>query len=72
MRDAISRWSEIRLIVQRPIGEQAAFAILVRRVEGGVRRDSLVARGTVLVPPGSPESTSWLMALRAALESELT
>jgi len=67
MIDRQSRWSELRLIVQRPISSSAEFAVLVRRVEGGVRRDKLLCRGAFHVEPGSPESLFAHRALAAAV-----
>lgn len=64
-----SRWAELRLIVHRPIGGNAAYAVIERRAEGRGPRDHLVARGVFPCPPGSPESGEWLEALRTALTS---
>jgi len=67
-RDTTSRYSEIRLLVGRATSSQAVWAVLVRRVEGGGRRDRLVARGVFDCPPGSPESTSVVAALERAVQ----
>lgn len=63
------RWSQLRLIVHRPIGGQAAYAVVSRRPQGRGQLDVLIAHGVFPCPPGSVESGEWLQALRTALES---
>lgn len=61
------RWSEIRLIIHRPVGHYAAYAILERKHGRAGVQDVLVARGVFPCPPGSARSREWLTALQAAL-----
>jgi len=69
MRD-VSRWSEIRLVVVRPVAsDQAVWSVVQRSVEGASRRDRLLLRGLIPCAPASPSSQSWYAALLAALEA---
>jgi len=68
-RNVSGRWSELRLVVQRPASHNAVWSVAVRTVEGGLRRDRLIARGTIPCAPGSAASTQWWSALHDALEA---
>lgn len=66
---SLTGWSEIRLIVHRPVTERATWAILVRRPQGTSNRDQLVARGEFPAPLGSDARDDWSRALTEALRS---
>src|SRR5262249_22355132 len=64
------RWSELRLVVQRPAAsETAVWSVVVMSVDSGRRRDHLVARGTIPMSPGSAQRRQWGAALQGAWEA---
>lgn len=54
-------------MVVRPLGDHAAWSVVLRSVQGGMRRDHLVKRGVIPCGPGSAPSREWWTALYDAL-----
>jgi hypothetical protein len=67
-----SNYVQVRLTVHRYGERGIAYAVVVRTVGGGLRRDQMRARGVAPSPPDSAASTDPVEALRAALDHLLS
>jgi hypothetical protein len=60
------RWSGVRLWVYRSTIGLAPYAVIVRRSDGDLQRDTLVSRGGIVMDPADRESVEPHYALLAA------
>jgi len=63
----LSRYSQLRLIIDRCSGDYCLVSVLFRSVEGSTKRDHRITTVRMECPPGSPQSVEWEAALEAAL-----
>lgn len=63
-----SSYVQVRLTVHRYGDDRVSYAVVVRTVGGGQRRDQMRARGVAPSPPDSAAATDPVAALRAALD----
>lgn len=64
-----SNYVQVRLTVHRYGDEGISYAVVVRTVGGGQRRDQMRARGVALPPPESAALTDPVRALQAAVDA---
>ena len=66
--DDLHRWSQLRILIDRKLGDRAMVSLVWSEYTAGKRRDVRIRTVMLELPPGSTESTDPIAMARRAGE----